>query len=79
MFSQYLPQQLDAAWENVISPVRRRKHPAFSSLGIGSSGIEPLEATTCKVVMLKQQHLRFGPKKDAGVSTFGNPVGEEAV
>lgn len=69
MFSQYLPWLSDAAWENAISPVRRRKTSNPRLPRYWSSRKEPPEATTCKMVVLKQQHLGFGPKKHAGINT----------
>jgi len=69
MFTQYLPWLSDAAWENMISPMRSRKTSSPRLPRYRSSRKEPPEVTTCKMVTLKQQHLGFGPKKHAGIST----------
>lgn len=69
MFSWYLPWLSGAAWENMISPVRSRKTFSPWLPRYWSSRKEPPEATTHKMVVLKEQHLGFGPQKHAGIST----------
>lgn len=60
MFHQYLPWLSDAAWKNMSSPVRSRKMSSPWLHRYWLSRKEPQDSTTCKMAMLKQQHLGFG-------------------